>query len=73
MIDKTRRRVLKAALCLRDEGKSPPGISNPEAMWRARSGAFHTAAHEDWQVAYENNLKNAVRVISNTLLTKKQS
>ena len=70
MIAKTRRRVLKAALSLRDEGKSPPGISNPEAMWRARSGTFHTAAHEDWQVAYENNLKNAVRVISNTPLAK---
>ena len=66
MIARTRRRVLKAALSLRDEGKLPPGVSNPEAMWRARSGTFHTEANEDWQVAYENNLNNAVRVTSNT-------
>ena len=70
MIARTRRRVLKAALSLQDEGKLPPGVSNPEAMWRARSGTFHTEAHEDWQVAYEKNLKNAVRVISSTPLTK---
>ena len=70
MIARTRRRVLKAALSLQDEGKLPPGVSNPEAMWRARSGTFHTEAHEDWQVAYEKNLKNAVRVISSTPLTQ---
>ena len=73
MIARTRRRVLKAALSLRDEGKLPPGVSNPEAMWRARSGTFHTEANEDWQVAYENNLNNAVRVTSNTPPTKAQS
>jgi phthalate 4,5-dioxygenase oxygenase subunit len=64
MVARTRRRVLRAALALREQGTPPPGVTNPEVMWRARSGSFHTAAEVDWQTAYEDNLKKALRVSS---------
>jgi phthalate 4,5-dioxygenase oxygenase subunit len=62
MVARTRRRVLRAAQALRESGTLPPGVSNPEVMWRARSGSFHTPAEMDWQAAYEENLAKAVRV-----------
>jgi hypothetical protein len=54
--------VLRAALALRQEGVLPPGIADPEAMWGARSGSFHTAAGVPWQEAYSERLKEATRV-----------
>jgi hypothetical protein len=62
MVARTRRRVLRAAQALRDAGTLPPGVTNPEVMWRARSGSFHTAGDADWQAAYEENLRKAVRL-----------
>jgi phthalate 4,5-dioxygenase oxygenase subunit len=62
MVARTRRRVLRAALALRQEGVLPPGIADPEAMWGARSGSFHTAAEVPWQEAYRERLKEATRV-----------
>jgi len=62
MVARTRRRVLRAAVALRQEGVLPPGISDPEAMWGARSGSFHTAAGVDWQEAYAEHLEQATRV-----------
>jgi len=62
MVARTRRRVLKAAQALRQEGTLPPGVTDPEAMWEARSGSFHTEVGKDWQQAYGENLKKAVRV-----------
>jgi phthalate 4,5-dioxygenase len=62
MVARTRRRVLKAALALRQEGTPPPGVRDPEVMWDARSGSFHTPADADWQQAYRENLATAVRV-----------
>jgi phthalate 4,5-dioxygenase len=62
MVARTRRRVLKAAQALRQEGTLPPGVRDPEAMWGARSGSFHTPQGKDWQEAYRENLQSAVRV-----------
>jgi hypothetical protein len=62
MVARTRRRVLQAALALRQDGTLPPGVRDPEVMWEARSGAFHTPPEADWQQAYRENLKDAVRV-----------
>jgi len=62
MVARTRRRLLKAAQALRDEGSPPPGVMNPEVMWGARSGTFHTPVAADWKVAYEEKLEKAVRV-----------
>ncbi|HET8748476.1 MAG TPA: (2Fe-2S)-binding protein, partial [Ramlibacter sp.] len=62
MVARTRRRVLKAALALRQEGTLPPGVADPEVMWGARSGSFHTPAGVDWQQAYREKLQAATRV-----------
>lgn len=62
MVARTRRRVLKAALALRQEGTPPPGVEDPEVMWGARSGSFHTEPGKDWQEAYRENLGKATRV-----------
>ncbi|HYF17818.1 MAG TPA: Rieske 2Fe-2S domain-containing protein [Ramlibacter sp.] len=62
MVVRTRRRVLGAALALRDEGKLPPGLEDPEVMWEARSGSFHTPPDVDWQQAYREQLAAATRV-----------
>jgi hypothetical protein len=62
MVARTRRRVLKAAQALRQEGTLPPGVEDPEVMWGARSGSFHTPAGKDWQEAYRENLAKATRV-----------
>lgn len=62
MVVRTRRRVLRAAVALRDDGTPPPGAKDPEVMWGARSGSFHTPAGVDWQVAYLERLGQAVRV-----------
>jgi phenylpropionate dioxygenase-like ring-hydroxylating dioxygenase large terminal subunit len=62
MVARTRRRLLKAAQALRQEGTPPPGVQDPEALWGARSGSFHTPAGADWQQAYAENLARATRV-----------
>jgi phenylpropionate dioxygenase-like ring-hydroxylating dioxygenase large terminal subunit len=62
MVARTRRRVLRAAQALRQEGTPPPGSRDPEALWGARSGSFHTPAGTDWQEAYRENLEAATRV-----------
>jgi phthalate 4,5-dioxygenase oxygenase subunit len=62
MVARTRRRLLHAAQALRDHGALPPGVTNPEVMWRARSGSFHTPVDADWQIAYEEKLEAAMRL-----------
>jgi phenylpropionate dioxygenase-like ring-hydroxylating dioxygenase large terminal subunit len=62
MVARTRRRLLKAAVALRDHGTLPPGVRDPEVMWGARSGSFHTALSKDWQQAYSERLDKAMRV-----------
>jgi phenylpropionate dioxygenase-like ring-hydroxylating dioxygenase large terminal subunit len=62
MVVRTRRRVLKAAQALREHGTLPPGVNDPQVLWGARSGSFHTPLEMDWQQAYEEKLGKAVRV-----------
>ena len=61
MIARTRRRLLKAAVALRDEGKNPPGVDDPGIFIEARGGSFTTALGVDWQDAYNEHLSTAVR------------
>jgi phenylpropionate dioxygenase-like ring-hydroxylating dioxygenase large terminal subunit len=63
MVARTRRRLLKAALELRDNGIIPPGVNDPEVMWDARSGAFETPLSMDWQEAYRDKLGKAMRAV----------
>jgi hypothetical protein len=37
-------------------------VRDPEVMWGARSGSFHTPVGADWQQAYRDKLREAVRV-----------
>ena len=64
MVARTRRRLLHAATALRDEGRTPPGASNPEVFWQARSGTFHASASQDWQDAYREHVASAMRVVA---------
>ena len=63
MVARTRRRLLQAAIALREHGTPPPGIEQPQVMWEARSGSFHADAGVDWLQAYRDNLARAERVI----------
>jgi LigXa C-terminal domain like len=40
MVIRTRRRLIQAALDLRDHGTIPPGVDNPEVYLQAHSGDF---------------------------------
>jgi phthalate 4,5-dioxygenase len=62
MVARTRRRALRAALALRENGTLPPGVADPEVMWDARSGSFHTPPDSDWLQAYREKLREAMRV-----------
>lgn len=62
MVARTRRRLLQAALALREAGELPPGVQDPQVMWEARSGSFHAEPGVDWMQAYRDNLARAQRV-----------
>ncbi len=47
MIIRTRQRLMGAALALRDEGVTPPGVDNPE-FYRQRSGGIVLPRSADW-------------------------
>jgi hypothetical protein len=60
MIAITRRRLADAARALRDEGKIPPLVDDPEISTSARSGDLIAPAVQPWLEAYEENLREAV-------------
>jgi phenylpropionate dioxygenase-like ring-hydroxylating dioxygenase large terminal subunit len=64
MITRTRRRLLRAARALRDEGLRPPGADDPDAYRRARSGYTITDSIADdakaWQELYAKLYAEAV-------------
>ena len=60
MIAITRRRLADAARALRDEGKIPPLVDDPEISTSARSGDLIAPAAQPWLEAYEENLREAV-------------
>ena len=61
MIMATRRRLLKAARAFAKEGAVPPGIDNPEILYRVRSGDFVTDARLSWREAYDREMQASVR------------
>jgi hypothetical protein len=62
MIARTRRRILQAAREFRERGTVGPGVDNPEVYAQARSGNFLADAALDWQTAYAEQMKAAVRL-----------
>ena len=42
-----------------EKGTVPPGVDNPEAYLRARSGDFAADAETDWQEAYAERIRDA--------------
>jgi len=63
MIARTRRRLLRAARAFAEQGVTPPGVDDPEVFMGARSGNFIVDDSVDWQDAYREQVKNAVRPV----------
>jgi phthalate 4,5-dioxygenase len=61
MIARTRRRLLTAARALAKKHTVPPGVDDPEILWKARSGSFYADEKIDWLDAYEEQLRTALR------------
>jgi phthalate 4,5-dioxygenase oxygenase subunit len=61
MIMRTRRRLLAAARAFAKNGKAPPGVDDPEIMYRVRSGDFVTESGLDWHAAYDRQMDAATR------------
>jgi phthalate 4,5-dioxygenase oxygenase subunit len=61
MISRTRRRLLTVARDFQDKGTVPPGVDDPEVFFRARAGSFYVDDKVDWQDAYQQQLKAAIR------------
>jgi hypothetical protein len=49
MIIRTRRRLIDAAIALRDHGVVPPGVDDPQ-VYRRRTATAILDSSEDWQV-----------------------
>jgi phenylpropionate dioxygenase-like ring-hydroxylating dioxygenase large terminal subunit len=61
MIARTRRRALAAARAFAETGKLPTAATDPQVYRGIRSGSFHVDPATDWQVAYAEQLKRALR------------
>ena len=62
MITRTRRRLLMAARALQDREVVPPGVDDPLMYQRVRSGEL-LSAQTDWQAAYDEGMRDAVRPV----------
>jgi phenylpropionate dioxygenase-like ring-hydroxylating dioxygenase large terminal subunit len=62
MIARTRRRILRAARDLADNGVPPPGVSDPFVYRAARSGEMVVTSGDHWEDVYQTKLKEAVRI-----------
>ena len=60
MVIRTRRRVIAAALALRDHGIAPPGVDNPE-VYLTRSGGAIIPRSADWLEATRERRKALVQ------------
>jgi hypothetical protein len=47
MVIRTRQRLMRAAVALRDHGEIPPGVDTPE-VYRQRSGGIVLPREVDW-------------------------
>jgi phenylpropionate dioxygenase-like ring-hydroxylating dioxygenase large terminal subunit len=61
MISRTRRRLLTTARAFAEKGTVPPGVDDAEVFWNARAGSFYADDKIEWQDAYQQQLKNAIR------------
>jgi len=61
MIARTRRRLLRAARALAQEGSMPPGVHDPMIYADARSGDMVVPGHAEWTATYQEALKGAIR------------
>jgi phenylpropionate dioxygenase-like ring-hydroxylating dioxygenase large terminal subunit len=61
MVARTRRRLMKAALALRDQGTVPPGVDDFKIFLESRGGQFITEVGVDWQDAYRAKLLESHR------------
>jgi phenylpropionate dioxygenase-like ring-hydroxylating dioxygenase large terminal subunit len=61
MISRTRRRLLTVARDFAEKGTVPPGVDDTEVFFRARAGSFYADDKIDWQDAYQQQLKTAIR------------
>jgi phenylpropionate dioxygenase-like ring-hydroxylating dioxygenase large terminal subunit len=59
MITRTRRRLLRAARALRDDGTVPPGVEDAGVYRAARSGYFVSDDQGPWQDVYQRRLAAA--------------
>ena len=64
MITRTRRRLLRAARALKKDGHVPPGVDDPEVFVNVRSGDFLADEKIGWRVAYEMQLRAAMRPLA---------
>jgi phenylpropionate dioxygenase-like ring-hydroxylating dioxygenase large terminal subunit len=62
MIARTRRRILRAARGLENNGVLPPGVNDPFVYRLARSGEMVVPTHEAWEETYKTKLEEAVRI-----------
>ena len=60
MIVLTRRRLIAAALALRDHGTVPPLVDDPEAAGSARAGDVICPESRSWLDIYEATLGEAI-------------
>jgi phthalate 4,5-dioxygenase len=59
MVVRTRRRLLRAAIALRDEGTIPPGVDQPEAYGKAWGGFTIADKNVDWLEVYRSKTVDA--------------
>ena len=64
MIARTRRRLLRAARALNNDGTVPPGVDDPDIYSAVRSGDFLADAKVAWRDAYEMQMRAAVRPLA---------
>src|SRR5207244_4118901 len=64
MVARTRRRMVKAVQAFASEGRSPPGVDDPQVFARARSGFFLAPQDVPWPAVYDQQaaqMKPAVK------------
>jgi len=59
MIVRTRRRMLKAARALMEDGVTPPGVDDPEINLHARSGSYLAPEGQDWLEGYKELMQRS--------------
>jgi phthalate 4,5-dioxygenase len=64
MVARTRRRLLRAARALGEDGTLPPGVDDPEIYFEVRSGDFLADEKIAWRDAYAQQMRTAIRPLA---------